>query len=316
MNLYGWKHNPRGTEAWLNAAENNHPLFGLAGHKLIEDDDQKDTVVLTDYLIHVEPDYVRGVQGIGDCVSWGFGIASSILMAIQRVKQRRKWQGRAATEAIYGGSRVEARGQKTGGWSDGSYGAAAAKWLQEWGVVTRQDYSQETGNPEHDLREYNAKKAKQWGNYGCGGQSDQGSLDGVARQHPVNTASLVTTFEEAGASIKNLYPVPVCSNTGFERKTRDKDGFLRPAGSWAHCMCFAGVRWGARPGLLCVNSHYPYVKGPKYPSTMPVAIAGCSWWVDADICNQMLGRWKDSFALSQFKGFKKQKLDDLGFTFG
>jgi hypothetical protein len=48
---------------------------------------------------------------------------------------------------------------------------------------------------------------------------------------------------------------------------------------------------------------------------MPDAIAACSFWVDASVCNSMLGRWKDSFALSQFVGFKKQRLPDLGFSF-
>ena len=311
--LTGWKPNPRGTEAWLNDAANKHPVFGLSGHQLVADDPQKTTVVLLDYVIKVDPGWTRINQGIGDCVSHGFELGASILMAIQTIKQRRKWGGVAASEAIYGGSRVEARGVKSGGYSDGSYGGAAAKWVQEWGVVLRADYSSETGDSEHDLRDYDSAKAKSWGNYGCGGKADKDALDNVARQHPVKTTSLVTTFEEAAAAISNGYPVPVCSNQGFA-KTRDADGFCRASGSWAHCMNFCGVRYGSKPGLLCANSWGRSNSGPKFPATMPDAIAQCTFWVHPETVNSMLGKWKDSFALSQFEGFKKQSLPDLGFT--
>lgn len=321
--LTGWNPNPRGTEAWLNDPANVHPVFGLAAAPLIAADESTDTVILMDYVLKVFPGWRRINQGIGDCVSHGFELGATILMAIQSIKQRRKWMGVAASEPIYGGSRVEARGVKSGGWSDGSYGAAAAKWLQQWGVLVRSDYSAETGNGEHNLTAYDARKAKQWGNYGCGGRSDKDTLDTVARLHPVKTTSLVTTFEEAGAAIHNGYPVPVCSNVGFASRQnnkgqylRDDQGFIRPRGSWSHCMCFAGVRHGTRPGLLCVNSWGSRNAGPRYPAMLHEAIAECSFWVDADVCNSMLGRWKDSFALSQFVGFKKQTLPDLGFSFG
>lgn len=311
-NLTGWIYNPKGTEAWLNASENKHPVFGLVAPNDMFLFGEKKTIILMDYVLEAEPAWTRINQGIGDCVSHGFEIAVTILMAIQKKLQRRKWFGVAASEAIYGGARVESRGVKAGGWSDGAYGAAAAKWLQTWGVLVRKDYSQETGNQEHNLSVYDPKKAKNWGNYGCGGANDKETLDNVARKFPVQTTSLVTDFEEAAAAISNGYPVPVCSNQGFT-KARDAEGFCRPSGSWAHCMCFCGVRWD-RPGLLCVNSWGKSNSGPKFPATMPDAIANCSFWVDAKTCTSMLSKWKDSFALSQFVGFKKQNLPDLGFT--
>lgn len=310
--FFGWSPNPKGVEDWLNDPANKHPVFGLAAQPLLADVEKK-TMILPEYLLKVQPSWTRISQGIGDCVSHGYEFACTLLMAIQAVLQKRQFPAVVASEAIYGGSRVEARNQKFGGWSDGSYGAAAAKWVQQWGVVVRQDYSSTTGNPEHDLRVYSAQKAKSWGAYGCGGRADAGKLDEVARLHPVQTTSLVTTFEEAAAAIRNGYPVPVCSNQGFTR-TRDKDGFCRPSGSWAHCMCFCGVRWD-RPGLLCVNSWGKSNSGVYYPKDLPEAIAVCSFWVDAKVCDSMLGRWKDSFALSQFVGFKRQRLPRLGFSF-
>ena len=259
-------------------------------------------------LLKVHPTWRRGAQGIGDCVSWGYELACTMLMAIKSVTDGDQFLGEAATEPIYGGSRVEARGGRLGGYSDGSYGAAAAKWVNEWGVLVRSDYSKQTGNPEHNLTSYDKGKAKSWGNYGCGGQRDErgnGPLDQIARQHPVQAFSLVTDFESAAKAIMNGYPVPVCSGQGFN-STRDADGFCRPQGSWAHCMLFGGVRFGARPGLLLFQSWGHSTNGPRWPLDMPDSVAFCSWWVDVDVVNRML-RQRDSFALSHFKGFPPQK---------
>lgn len=307
---FGWTPNPPGVEAWINHPANPHPLFGLAAPQLLDDTPRE--TLLYEPLLKLHPAWKRGAQGIGDCVSWGYELGCSMLMAVEIVMhgQAESWQGEVATEPIYGGSRVEARGGRLGGWSDGSYGAAAARWVQEWGVLLRHDHSTITGNPEHDLRQYDKQRAKQWGHYGCGGSRDdrgRGPLDELARKHPVQTTSLVSTFEEAAAAIQNGYPVPVCSGQGFS-STRDAAGFCRPQGSWAHCMLLAGVRYGSRPGLLCFNSWGRSVSGPFYPSSAPVAVTHCSWWIDAAVCDRML-RQRDSFALSNFLGFPPQNLD-------
>jgi hypothetical protein len=305
--LCGYKPNRRATEKYVGSLP--LPEFAAAAPALMRQR-ERDTV-LYPALFSLHPSWRRGSQGIGDCVSWGYELACTLLKAIQIVSLGRPemWHAEVATESIYGGSRVEARGRKTGGWSDGSYGAAAAKWVHEWGVLLRQNYSQQTGNSDHDLSSYSSKRAKDWGNWGCGGQSDKDALDLVAREHPVQTVSLVATFDEAAAAIQNGFPVPVCSGQGFS-SARDKEGFCAPQGSWAHCMCFIGVRYGARPGLLCANSWGRSVKGPFWPAEAPEAITWCAWWVDADVCNRMLSG-RDSFALSNFKGFPARKLDFL-----
>lgn len=242
-------------------------------------------------------DWRVGRQGIGDCVSWGWAHGHDIALAVQwKIGESSEWRP-AATEAIYGGSRVEARGRTTGGWSDGSYGSAAAKWVRDWGIVYRQPYD------AVDLTSYSAQRAKQWGNYGCGGQNDNGRLDGTAKDHPIKDVALVTTFEEAAAAIASGYPVPVCSMRGFA-STRDNQGFCRPSGSWAHCMCFIAVRYD-RPGLLCLNSWgTSWVSGPKFPDDMPDG----SFWVDAATATSMLSG-RDSFAVAGTKGFPYRKLD-------
>src|SRR4051812_4357194 len=134
---------------------------------------EKRDTVLWPAIVRLNPEWERGSQGIGDCVSWGYEMACTTLMSLQVFERNLEPVfRRAATEAIYGGSRVEASGHKTGGWSDGSYGAVAAKWVRDWGVLLRDDYSKRTSIAEHDLREYSSKRAKNWGNWGCGGEDD------------------------------------------------------------------------------------------------------------------------------------------------
>jgi len=169
--------------------------------------------------------------------------------------------------------------------------------VRDWGVLYRQNYS-----PLVDLSTYSSKRAKDWGNYGCGGQGDNGKLDTIAKDHPIKDVALVTTFEEAAAAISSGYPVPVCSGQGFS-STRDGEGFARASGSWAHCMCFIGVRWD-RPGLLCMNSWgTTWINGPKWPDDQPDG----SFWVEKSVVNRMLSG-EDSFAVSGLTGFPYRDL--------
>lgn len=245
--------------------------------------------------------WVVGRQGIGDCVSFGWAHGADFHLAVLwKLGLSTSWKP-AATEAIYGGSRVEAEGVSFGGWSDGSYGGAAAKWVRDWGILFRQSY------PTYgiDLTNYSSSRAKDWGAYGNGGKGDQGRLDEVAKKHPVRHVALVTNFAEAAEAIANGYPVPVCSGQGFS-STRDAEGFCRASGSWSHCMCFVGVRFEPRPGLICLNSWGPdYVSGPKWPSDQPDG----SFWVDAAVATRMLSG-RDSFAVSGYEGFPARNLDN------
>ena len=70
-------------------------------------------------------------------------------------------------------------------------------------------------------------------------------------------------------------------------------------------MCFVGVRFGQRPGLLCLNSWGPsWVSGPKWPPDQPDG----SFWVEARVATRMLSG-RDSFAVSGYEGFPYRPLD-------
>lgn len=297
---FGYDPDPAGTARFLS--ELDKPLFAQAGAEALREAQGKDTFLYraaykAHEAVYGRP-FVVGRQGIGDCVSWGFAhsvwIAQSVDWETGRLAQPPPFP---ATESLYGGSRVEARGKKTAGYSDGSYGGAAAKWIRDWGIVYRLQY------PGHDLTQYSASRAKDWGNWGNGGQKDGGKLDTTAKLHPAKHVALVRSFKEAAAAIESGFPVAVCSGYSFSTN-RDQQGFsARTPQGWSHCMALIAVRYD-RPGCLCLNSWGPsWVSGPKFPDDMPAG----AFWIDARHIDGMLSGG-DSFAVGSVEGFRWRDL--------
>lgn len=310
QDLCGWRPDPAGVTAILNRPDNLYPDFTNACFDLKQayGDDMEETL-LYEPLLWANPNYQRGAQQIGDCVSWGAELAATLITAKMAYKSRNKSRfSEAATESIYGGCRVEVQGRSRGGWSDGAYGASAAQWMKDYGVLYRQDYSTETGNREHDLREYSGNKAKNWGNYGNGGQSDSGKLDEVARGNPVEVISKCNSFNDVAAAIAiSKCPVTIASDYGCSMQ-RDRNGFCRRSGSWSHQMCLIGVRFDI-PGALCAQSWGPNTcSGPRYPREMPDNIAGFTWWIparDVDwICQS-----GDCWAIGDYAKWRRDRTD-------
>lgn len=302
---YGYTPNPTGTKAFLR--ELDKPLFADAGADVIRQAKGKDTFLYRAaqkaHLARYGKEWVVGRQAIGDCVSWGWACGCWTSMCVDwELGKLAEPPPMVATESIYGGSRVESRGRSEGGggWGDGSYGGAAAKWVRDWGVVFRQQYGELDGG--HNLLEYSGSRAKNWGNWGNGGEGDGGKFDSVAKRHPCKHVALVRNFKEAAAAIESGYPVPVCSGQGFSSR-RTEGGWAAPSGRWSHCMCFTAVRYGDRPGLLCQNSWGAFNSGPVWPDDQPVG----SFWVDASVCDSMLAG-EDSFAVGMVEGFRWRDL--------
>lgn len=314
---FGYTPNPEGVERFL--AELDQPLFRDAGAETIREAKGVDTFLYraaykAHQALYGKP-WIVERQGIGDCVSWGWAhglwIAQSVDWETGRLAEPPPFP---STEAIYGGSRVEARGKPegSGGWSDGSYGAAAARWVKDWGVVYRQKFDR------YDLANYSADRAKQWGNWGCGGQGDGGKLDAVAKKHPATYVAMVTTWAEAAAAIEAGFTIPVASMQGFSSVT-DQHGYAAASGQWAHEMCFIAVRYAKnstpqnptpKDALLCLNSWGPRwitYKG-KFPADQPDG----SFWVERSVVERMLAQ-KDSFAVGSVAGFGWRDLDNGGF---
>jgi hypothetical protein len=309
--LFGYTPNPAGVQAFLDELGEDR-YFAQAAPEAMAKAVEVDTFLYRSmdraHRARYGKPFVVGRQGIGDCVSWGAMHAvycsESVTWDLGKTPEAPLMP---ATESIYGGSRVEARNKPegAGGWSDGSYGGAAARWLRDWGVIYRKKYDNGI-----DLTTYSAERAKQWGNYGNGGQGDGGRLDVVAKKSPARYVVAIKTWEELVAAVTCGFPVTIASNVGFASRT-DDSGVLLPQGQWNHMMMICAVRFrsSAPPGVravdaaLILNSWGP--KGwisyaGKYPADQPDG----SFWATKDVVQRILSQ-NDSYAIGDVQtGFR------------
>lgn len=295
--LQGWVDQPKEVEHVMNDLP--FPVFGSI-YPPMKDDGKGKIVLLHEIVEKVAKKFPVRHQLIGDCVSMGAACAVDCTKSVDIFikKERELWVNETATEDIYSGSR-NIIGQGRLGNSDGSVGAWAAKYVNQYGALPRDKY----GNI--DLSVYDGNKARQWGNASFG---FPGELLQEAKKHPVQTVSLVKSYEEARDLIANGYAVTVACNIGFTSK-RDKDGFAVRSGNWNHQMCFIAVDDEyKRPGLLCQNSWgRNWISGPKRHNQ-----PDGSFWVDASTVNAMFAQ-NDSWGYSGYDGFKPRKLNVVMF---
>jgi hypothetical protein len=279
----GWIHSPEEVEATL--ATMPRPLFAEAAPEVEGTGEGRTTL-----LYKAWKDVLRGyfpypAQQIGCCVSRGFSEGIDLLECVEiAVGKEAETFTPTSHEAIYGMARVDVGGQR-GSYEDGAVGAWAAKAVTLIGTV-----AQDVVGP------YSDRLAKDWG---ARGVPDE--VKAKAARHKVKTSSLVRTYAELEDALANGYPVPVCSNQGFTLQ-RDRQGFCRPEGQWAHCMLIAGVRTD-RPGALIVQSWGMNVPSGPLDLDQPPN----SFWADRQVVESMLGM-RDSWALSRFDGYERQDL--------
>jgi len=290
--MFGYSPNRDGTDEFL--ASLAKPTLAQAGPDLALDETRD--VFLGSHLLRCDPGWKRGAQKIGSCVGWGWALSCDILAAcdIHMRSEAEVYGGRVLEASVYAFSRVEVRGQRNLG-GDGSYGGAAAKAVTQFGTL---HYGIDYGGEK--FADNSGTREKEWGRDGVPDR-----LEKYAANHKVSSVALVTTFEDAAKAIQNGYPVAVCSMQGFSMTQRE--GYLTPMGSWAHCMMFAGVRWKPYPALLCVNSWGDCYSG-DVDKTLPVQFQRSAGWVRAETCTRML-KGEDSFALSGYSGFAPRKLE-------
>lgn len=287
---YGWVPNPVAVAAIQ--AELACPEFRDT-EAFTADYDGPENVYLWDACRKVTGDLLppRDQRSVGSCVAFGTASAVEHLMCLQIASGSAESYRDLAQEVIYGGSRIEVGGGRVRG--DGSVGAWAAKFVQQYGVVPRGVHG------PHDLGQYDESRCRAFGTHGV-----PDDLEPLARRHPVRTITAVTSWAQCAAAIRNGYPVIACSDQGFTM-ARDADGFCRPRGVWFHCLAVVGVRGGNRPGGFLLNSWGPTAHtGPLGPGNPSPA----GFWCDADVLDRMLAAG-DSWAFSNVVGFPARKLD-------
>ena len=304
---FGYSPNPEGVAEFLTELGNDR-YFSDAAPEAMEKAARIDTFLYramdASHRSRYGTPFVVGKQGIGDCVAWGAMHAvycsESLTWSLGKSPEAPLMP---ASESIYGGSRVESRNKPEGGggWNDGSYGGAAAKWLRDWGVVYRQPFP----DLGYDLTTYSAERAKAWGNYGNGGQGDNGRLDAIAKKTPARHVVAVRSWDECVAALTAGFPVTIASMQGFANRT-DEAGVLAPSGTWAHQMCLVGIRFkenspaGVRAvdACLVVNSWGTrwLTYAGKFPADQP---EGC-FWAERPVIEKILAAG-DSYAIGDIK---------------
>ena len=292
-NLQGWVDDPKQVEAIMETLP--YPVFQDVWQP-IKGSGKGKKMLLYDIIRNVAGSFPVRHQAIGDCVSMGAAYAVDAVKAVDIYinKDFEAWVAETATEDIYAGSRVQiGRGQLGNG--DGSIGAWAARYVNEYGALARQKY----GNV--NLTTYSGSRASSWGRANAGVPR---SLIPYAKKHPILTVSQVTSYEQCRDLIVNGYAITIASNQGFSSQ-RDREGFARPQGSWAHQMSILGVDDEyKRPGVLVQNSWGVWNGGPKRLN-QPEG----SFWVDADEIERRILNQGDSWAFSGYEGFKPQELN-------
>lgn len=308
----GYVPNPAGVREFLS--ELDEPMFRQAGAECLARAEGKDA-----YLYRFVDACHREVYGKpfapwnqgphGSCVSFGWAAGSYFGQCIDHATGKMpKPPKLVATEPIYGGSRTAARLPPVtfAGWGDGSYGAAAARWVAglksgQGGIVYREKYGQ------HDLTEYSIPRSKEWGAYGCPKEIGQAGM-----KHTARAVALCEDWPSLVAALESGYVVPICSNVGFANQERDADGFCRRQSTWNHCMLACSLKYAKnsgkngeppmqnpRDGVLILNSWGNYLRGGKHPPDQP---DGTFWIGRADA--ETILRQSDSFVIGGVSGFE------------
>jgi hypothetical protein len=272
--------------------KSKYPLFGDASKKIASTGKGK---LSTPYksVLKFDKNPYNERQTTGDCVSHGTRNACDVSRAVEIDvhNERESWIARGATEAIYGYRGFSGQGMSC---------ARAAEFVSKiGGVVVRKNYAGVV-----DFSKYNGNLGAGWGGRGLPDKV----LD-LANDHQIKTASLIRTVEEARDALHNGYGLAVCSNYGFN-STRDKKGFAKVSGNWAHCMAWIACDdTNGETAFLVQNSWGKWNDG-GHPEWGPIPDG--SFLIHADVAEGML-KQNGSYAFSNFDGFPVQKLPSYGF---
>lgn len=296
----GWQHSPEARNEFIRTHQKPHlHQMGAA----IKGTSRGKSVLLHQVYERVTKQTFKphNQKHVGTCAAESSTLGAEFAAAIQigLLKKNEEWRGKFAVEITYAGARIEIGKGRVSARFDGTTVAECARFLNEYGVVLRKKYG------DLDLSIHDPDLARRLGRPGVGVPDE---LEAIAKEHPVQTVALVSSWDEAADCIANGHPVVIGSNIGYSYKT-DKDGFLPQLEEWWHAMLLMGIdrRQGKREGGLWANS-WPekWVSGPKHELGTP---AGC-FWADARYIDRAI-KQGDAFALSNFKGFPRRNLDYL-----
>lgn len=312
---YGYTPNPKAVEEFVKQLP--QPYFRQAAKEAMQKAEGRDVFLYRSlqkaHRARYGTEFVCGKQEVGSCVGWGahhaVWCAESISWELGEIPEPPL---RPVTSVIYGGSRVEARmsgssegfdgSSPRGGFSDGSYGAAAAKWLREFGVVYAKDYP---GIFDYTTAGFTGAREREEGAYGAGGRGDNYKVDRLAKLHPVKHVVKVETWDELAAALEAGFPCTVASSQGFSSRT-DEWSIAEARGVWQHQMFICGLahaKNGRTPeDVACIGNSWGdrwiSYAGKKIDPDMPDGF----FWAKRAVVERMIRG--DTWAIGRVDGFK------------
>lgn len=195
-------------------------------------------------------------QTTGDCVSHSTRNAGSIDYGVDALFGETSFEGRLATENIYG---------YRGHGGQGADCARLARYTSQdgpGGFLPRKAYSD--GANSVDLSNYNSSIGHNWGRPGT-----PDWLNKIASENKALRVFSLKSVEEAVHALSLGFGITMCSGYGFS-STRNQDGLCEQRGSWAHAMAWVGVddtdyahqNYGG-PLFLVQNSWGKWNSGPR-----------------------------------------------------
>lgn len=298
-NHFGYQPDPVATSQFVDTLR--HPTFADVMLALPENDNDALVYRAITQLMGVKLLPARDQGQVGSCTGNGGATAIDLTTACQIVYDgnHNLWRARASAEYTYAASRQITNNLSN---QDGSYGAAVAKAITNYGTIHQLQYSFPDGEQDN-LTKYSANLCKQWGARGV-----PADLITAAAPHKMHTTTKITTWQQARSALQNGYGISVCSQIGFDGGVRDQNGFMPVKGVWPHCMAAIAYRGqsSGKQGFLIHNSWGDsWASGPLYQD-QPLG----SFYVTTQVFQTMLNAG-DTFAYSTYDGFPAQSLDWL-----
>jgi len=247
----------------------------------------------------LEPEFGRYESQLqGDCVSMGTRNAGMIDYCIDALFGETEYNGRFATENIYG-----ARGHR----GQGANCATLARYVSQEGVggfLVRKKYTSKDGKYTADLSRYNPKLGAGWG------PMTPTWVNEIAAENKALRVFSVKTIDEARDAIAAGFGLNVCSGYGFSSK-RNEDGLSEQKGSWSHGQCWCAVddtdyahqKYNG-PLFMIQNSWSSWNSGPK-KYDQPDG----SYFIRPSIASKMLnagGAW----CIASVRGYNRELVYD------
>lgn len=238
---------------------------------------------------------------VGTCCGEAGTMGGQFVSAVQIAEKKRpeEYKGPFSVEYTYASSRHEIGKDAIKRGRDGSTGEWTTESMKRYGLLPRDKYG------PYDLRTHSGSLARKWGEHGVGVPD---VLEPIAKKHPIKLAPLVESWAEAADCIAAGSPVLLCSSIGYN-EVCDRQGFLTHDRIWYHAMLLVGAdrRKGKREGGCIINSWGPdWLVQRQHELGTPAG----GFWADAWAIDRAI-KQRDSYALSDFVGFRRRNLEYL-----